>query len=113
MKTTELAWAAGFFDGEGTVVPTAAPRCTGSRGGRTVRVVLSIAQTDRAVLRRFRRAVEDGSITGPYKYTNNQRPYWKYTLHREVSVRKVARLLYPYLSPVKRRQFRDTLKKVG
>ena len=68
-KELELAWAAGFFDGEG---------CTciwkGNTGFNNRRVQVQIHQSSAdgtpEVLKRFLEAVEVGKIYGPYKFSN-------------------------------------------
>ena len=52
----ELAWAAGFFDGEGCF-------CFSEAGQY---VCVSITQTEREPLDRFERAVGLGKVNGPY-----------------------------------------------
>jgi hypothetical protein len=50
----ELAWAAGLFEGSGTIVPNG------------TLPVLRIGLTDRGVLERFHKIVGVGKIYGPY-----------------------------------------------
>lgn len=57
-RREELAWAAGFFDGEGCVTSSEA----GSR-----RPMMFITQYDPRLLRRFRQAVGFGKVYGPYR----------------------------------------------
>ena len=96
-KYTELAWAAGFFDGEGHV------RC--NVGGR---IALTIAQIDPTVLIRFQSAMGGlGKLYGPYKQkVPNGHEYWQYSVNGFVKVQQVLVLLWSYLSLVKREQFR-------
>lgn len=76
MEEFELAWAAGFFDGEGCVT-------LDKRSGQPV---ISIAQIDREVLDRF----------------PNSKSQYKYQCSRLDDVRQVVSLLHPYLSKIKR-----------
>ena len=107
--TIELAWAAGFFDGEGCI--------TLSRGLPT----LSIAQVDREVLDRFKRAVGPGSVNGPYDYASkerrehflNRKPQYRYQLSRLDDVRNVIDLLSPYLSSIKKEKAYELLSQVA
>lgn len=84
-ETIELAWAAGFFDGEGCI--------TLSRGIP----VVSIAQVERTPLERFMNAVELGRINGPYAggYRSGYicRPQYKYALTQIDDVRKLIKKL--------------------
>ena len=100
MKATERAWAAGFFDGEGTVY------CWSN--GRQMPVVrAAVAQAGpagRRVLCRFRQAVGVGTIYGPYQQNNGQTPYYRldFNLAATTHLRKI---LWPYLSGPKKKQF--------
>jgi hypothetical protein len=64
-QITERAWAAGFFDGEGS---TYVQRCS------TIRI--AIGHVDRRPLDRFRAAVRAGNVTGPYDYNKKKNPKW-------------------------------------
>jgi hypothetical protein len=109
LDTHELAWAAGFVDGEG---------CFGSyrrtrRGNYGMQ--MGINQCDPEVLHRFRNAVGGlGNITGPFDKTAgglrpNTRPQWIYQVGAAADVREVVRLLWPYLGTIKREQARRML----
>src|SRR5687768_1818337 len=104
----ELAWAAGFFDGEGHI------RCDEDKKGRRY-VQLSVAQVHTEVLEKFKRVVGDlGNIYGPYQYKNNPgnwQPRWKYSIGNFEGVQAIVGMLWKYLSPIKRRQAADSLMK--
>lgn len=96
----ELAWAAGFFDGEGCTMATG----LGKRWAR-----ISITQVDREVLDRFHRATFGlGEIYGPYGYVKGQ-PQLRYTLYGRPNVQAVIAALWPWLGTVKREQARRVL----
>lgn len=97
--TTEIAWAAGFFDGEGY--------CGLSSDGY---VSVKIGQIHPEVLERFARAVGHGQVTGPRKVGDNPnwQDLWSYQIGGEPAI-LVMNLLWPYLSTVKRIQFRVAL----
>lgn len=61
MTDTELAWAAGFFDGEGTISQTTAS------GTSRRYLLLRIGHVDPRPLRRFAAAVGLGNVNGPYQ----------------------------------------------
>ena len=94
----ELAWAAGFFDGEGCFSYTEKARYG----------VATITQADIRPLDRFKTAVRVGNVYGPYdkKYPGrmSKQPQWIYRAHRREHVQAVAALLWFKLSPVKRQQ---------
>jgi hypothetical protein len=99
MDTHELAWAAGFFDGEGHV------------GASTKRrdIYLAISQVDRRVLDRFRSAVGVGAVHGPYEHRSmkrrlNEQPRFYFQTQNYQHVQAIVAMLWRWLSPVKRDQ---------
>jgi hypothetical protein len=84
-----IAWAAGFYEGEGSA----------TRHGS--RFALQIKNTDLEPLKRFRSAVEAGTIYGPYWYDDSAIPrrkaFWVWMVHGETGM-AVLRLLAPWLS---------------
>lgn len=98
---TELAWAAGFFDGEGWV------GIKKRKDARRSHLGVFIPQVDREVLDRFAMAVGVGKVYEPTKRPEGWKPQWRYVLHGEDAIRSVYKLLSPYLGSVKRRQFEE------
>lgn len=101
----ELAWAAGFFDGEGTV-----------HFSNVEQPVCALSQIDRFVLDRFHRVVRVGNVTGPYAQnvygprTMNAKPQYRWSAGSYEGVQAVCALLWAFLSPVKRDQFARVLR---
>src|SRR5256885_8714165 len=95
----ELAWAAGFFDGEGWVG-------TGLRSGRRY-PRLAVAQKDRRALERFQAAVSVGHIHGPNPH-GHKNPLYQYETNGCHRVRAVIAMLWTWLGPVKRAQALQT-----
>jgi hypothetical protein len=97
----ELAWAAGFFDGEGsTYLGTVSHRKDWNR------LTLGVSQVELVPLERFRAAVGLGRITGPYlngKYRGTAKPIWKWTCSG-FPAKAVLKLLWLHLTDVKRAQ---------
>lgn len=101
MNEIELAWAAGFFDGEGST------NVSRTNSGWYIRI--NIQQNDREVLDRFRSAIGGlGNIRGPVQYKYNKNPWYSYSLTGS-KAHQVLNLLFPYLSSVKRNQIITTL----
>lgn len=100
MDNHDIAWAAGFFDGEGWA----------NRSGRSVRARINQAGVDGVpeVLTKFQRIVGVGRIKGPVR-AEGKLPlyYWEATSRPDVT--RVASLLGPYLCPVKRSEFERSL----
>lgn len=98
----DMAWAAGFFDGEG---------CTTWLLGKSLMVAIEQNGTAEiecpAVLSRFARAVEAGTIGGPYhdtrgaSYSPRRRPAFKWYAYGSTAV-GVLEALLPFLSEPKR-----------
>lgn len=91
-EVIELAWAAGFFDGEG---------CTSlRRHGANAAAACAIGQKHPEVLHRFHMAVGVGAI---YHLTSH-RTEWRWQTTNEPDARQVIELLRPYLGTLKRDQ---------
>jgi hypothetical protein len=106
INTHELAWAAGFFDGEGT-----STFGVNSKGSRVLQ--LAIAQCYSEPLLRFKQAVlNSGHIHSGY---NNQggsgKSYSKLRISTFQDVQMSIILLWPYLSSIKKRQYKEKVNK--
>lgn len=100
----ELAWAAGFFDGEG---------CTSLHRGnpRSPRPVISIGQVGTECLERFKAAVFGiGNILPRQSKCKPEPGAYVYVAARFVEVQAVICLLWNYLSTPKRRQALHALR---
>jgi hypothetical protein len=107
----ELAWAAGFFDGEGTITYTSRNTLVSGRrraGDLYVGVDQAVSPHDGIdgtpppVLVRFAAAMGGGALKGPYHYPP-RRPLFKWYVRNDEADRVLA-LLWPFLSATKRRQ---------
>jgi hypothetical protein len=94
-----LAWAAGFYDGEGSTV-----FCT-KRGGHGSFQSITVTQVDRQSLDRFVRAIGLGRVVGPYHRRNkNHQAYFQVTIYNIEGVCSALSQLWPYLGDAKRNQ---------
>jgi hypothetical protein len=104
---TELAWAAGFFDGEGHT--GLSRKENGSLSPR-----LTINQTDPGVLSRFLAAV--GSSAKLRHYSRNGKQdrkgagIWQFSIGGTDEIRRIVDLLSPYLSSIKLIQARVVIQ---
>jgi hypothetical protein len=100
MDRHELAWAAGFFDGEGWA----------NRSGRTVQSRINQSDNDGMpdVLIRFRHVVGCGRLHGPVR-EEGRRDLYYWDVSSRIDVEKVATLIWPWLGDVKRAEFLDAL----
>lgn len=96
---TDIAWAAGLFDGEGTI---GVYRHTWTKGGRDVwALTMSISSACRSALEEVRAIIGEGSIS-KRKHSASAKTHWVWTVH-SMGVERVMHLLLPYLR-IKREQ---------
>jgi hypothetical protein len=100
MDRHQLAWAAGFFDGEGWA----------NRSGRGVQARINQASPENMpdVLLKFRRIVGVGRLKGPRVEEGKQDLYWWEATSRP-DVEHAADLIGGWLCPVKRAEFERAL----
>jgi hypothetical protein len=100
MDRHELAWAAGFFDGEGWA----------NRVGRGVQSRINQSDNDRVpdVLTHFQRVIGCGRIHGPMREEGRQDLYYWDATSRD-DVQAVAEAIWPWLGDVKRAEFAAAL----
>jgi hypothetical protein len=96
----ELAWCAGFFDGEG--------HCGYSQRRKGRGIYISISQVDRHVLDRFVKAVGVGRVRFQKRRETQDVHEYKATSFHDVQA--VAAMLWHWLSPIKREQCLDSLR---
>jgi len=102
------AWAAGFFDGEGSVFLMKDHRWPDWRG-----IGMEVAQASiddvPETLSRFHSVVGVGRISGPRTLRNpwSRLPQYRWRVSGGAKVSIVIRALWPWLSPVKRSQIRE------
>lgn len=94
----ELAWAAGFFDGEGCT--SVYSRSLQSRDYWVVQ--LSVSQIHADTLERFRAAVGVGQMFGPYSRTGNDIYTFKVSGYEKVQA--IIAMLWPWLTTHKKEQ---------
>ncbi len=108
----ELAWCAGFFDGEGHIRCDFGKRKRGNGLG-SPSLVIRITQTNKEPLERFKFAFEVGSVQGPFslkKYNKLWSDQWQYVAYGQEAA-DVFKDLYPYLCSIKREQGDIAIKK--
>jgi hypothetical protein len=93
-RREDIAWAAGLFEGEGTV----GTQETAER----IRVRFALAMTDEDVVRRFRRILGVGHVNGPNWHKGSTKPQWRWSATKRADVAIVSDLLYPFLGERRR-----------
>lgn len=105
-QALELAWAAGFYDGEGGCYV---------RKVRSYRALqLAVAQSDMQPLVRFQAAIGGfGWIIplGPCRWA--KRPRYKWYMYGRARIEAVTDMLWPYLCSAKRAQIISAFIEVG
>jgi hypothetical protein len=103
---SELAWAAGFLDGEGSFGVY-------RKAGRRNLIYLQASQCDRRVLDRLQQALGAGKVYGPYE---GRRKGWRTYYYFRLTGAKThgaAEKIWPWLSEVKREQYEATREHEG
>lgn len=96
MDREQLAWAAGFFDGEGHI---------GITGTKNKHLHIQVCQTEEGPLERLKAVLGVGKIYGPYNATGlARRPYKQYHIDTFERVQHAICLMWPWLSRPKREQ---------
>ena len=111
--STEMAWAAGLFDGEGSVSVSG----TGTRPSYpqpSMEIPQSGQHGTPGSLTRFMEAVGCGSITGPHPPRSpwGKLPSYRWQLGGHRKVEMVAGILWPWLGSAKRSQIEWSLSVV-
>lgn len=93
MKSDDLAWIAGFLEGEGYFLTE-----TSERG--YIRVLIGVTSTDLDVLEKLQHLVPEGSICGPYTpaaTSFGSKPHWKWRLGARGLVVELSEQLRPLM----------------
>jgi hypothetical protein len=105
-STDEIAWAAGFFEGEGSF--------TLNRGQQRPVPVVYVSQVDPEPLERFARYLRLEPHGKQYREVRQgTRDIWRFRIHKYSEVQRVVDLLYPWLSPRRREQADRMLAEAG
>ena len=89
-RKIETAWAAGLFEGEGTITGQWA------HGYNKFYPKLSIKMTDKDVIERFAHWAGDGNITVEKKYQEHHKDAWRWTTSKGETIRRLLALMLPY-----------------
>ena len=104
----DLAWAAGLFEGEGTITM----RRQAQRGYSYEYWGLAIAMTDEDVVRRFHEVIELGRVTGPVP-TKGGQPIYIWRSSSQPDIYAVLAALYPWLGGRRRSRAEECLRDLG
>jgi hypothetical protein len=98
-----IAWAAGLFEGEGTI-------CVGTHSSNRRKFIrLALSTTDEDVMRRFAAVIGCGRVNGPYvDGRTNNKPRWHWQETTLEGTDKALALLLPFLGERRLQQLADT-----
>jgi hypothetical protein len=103
----QIAWAAGLFEGEGSVY-AATDRRVHTPGHKTL--AASLQTTDHDVLLCFKAVVGCGRLTGPYTSTKSTKPYWIWQTRVAADVRALFEKFEPWLGERRIALFREAIE---
>lgn len=103
----ELAWAAGFYDGEGSTITQVESR------DRRVTLQICVSQCDVGPLERFQRALGGiGAIYGPTPRPKPQwRPLYQFRINRFEHSQAAIAMLWRFLCEPKREQAAEAMQR--
>ena len=86
-RYTDIVWAAGLFEGEGSITHAA---------NYPKKTHLSLAMTDEDVMERFVDVIGCGKLYGPYCYKKKSKPFWQWTIWKKSEVLRILKMLLPH-----------------
>ncbi len=107
-RMCDLAWAAGFFEGEGCVHLKKERR---PNHGRKEVPVIQLNNTDKDVLERFIQIVGYGRLLGPYtkKKQPTNKPYYTWYVAKVSEVERILLMLLPFLGERRKQKTEQAL----
>ena len=104
MRKLDVAWAAGFLEGEGSFYSSLRKRRRRGKVELRGEWVIKTQSVDLEPLERLK-SIFAGSICGPYPSRGlGKKKYWIWTLSGKASTRAALVELYDWLSPRRKRQ---------
>lgn len=103
----ELAWAAGFWDGEGTACVITRTK----NRHRALRASVNQSESNAENLKRFHTVIGFGRMHGPYRAKSrpNSQGAFQVNFDGFENVQALMALLWPWLGSIKRAQFQRVL----
>lgn len=104
VDTKSLAWAAGLFEGEGSIdVRQRKPT-------HKKVITATVASTDEDVIDRLLAIFRVGAKSGPYRHRNPaHKPYWVWRVSAQSDVAAVLMTLYPLLGDRRQARAREAI----
>lgn len=96
---SEIAWAAGLFEGEGTI-------CFSNST-----ILISVNMTDKDILEKFFKIVQGGYFNGPYKRPNPKwKDSWQWRVQGGAWCQTIIAMFWPWLGERRKQQFKDSME---
>jgi hypothetical protein len=107
-SNVDTAWAAGLYEGEGTITTT-----TPSSNSRPLNyIIVRVVMCDEEPVRKFHDVVGVGNFYGPYNNGHvNRKQIYKWQASKYSDCEKVINLLWDYLSERRQQQVIDVYAK--
>ena len=88
-RYTDIAWAAGLFEGEGCI--------TTDHRSKNCRII-QMKMTDLDVMERYVDVVGYGNLNGPYKDSKNTqfKPWWQWNVYKGSEVLRILKMFLPH-----------------
>lgn len=113
---TNMAWAAGLFEGEGSFTIHKSRNPTRKDGWTNIRIypAASLSMTDKDVMERFAKIVGMGNVTGPYKTKGREGKKDKFmwmVINKKALL--LADMFRPFLMERRKNQIEGMLSRCG
>jgi rRNA maturation protein Nop10 len=106
MDTHELAWASGFFDGEGHLSGIS------EKAVRRPRTAICVSQIETTSLYRLQRAFGFGVVYGPYKRRPPHNDVYQFVIRDFEHSQAAVAMMWPWLGEPKRQQAIGVFRRV-
>lgn len=106
VRSVDIAWAAGLFEGEGTIGFNL------GRYGTRVRIVPCIQMTDRDVIEKLKLVLKVGTVHGPYLSKNAPKhhiPCFRWQIGRQSDAIGFLMTILPLLGERRRQRAEDAI----
>lgn len=111
MNREELAWAAGFVDGEGYTGFHICQKSRPTDQRQYGAISLTVSQCHKEPLERLQKALGVGKLWGPYKKKKeNHRDSYSFSVTGFEKTQAAIAMLWTWLGPIKREQASNAIK---
>lgn len=94
----DVAWAAGLFEGEGTIYGNKKPT------RRNHKMALMVSSTDKDVVDRFQSIVGQGRVHGPYQFGGRKKPLYQWVSGKFETIQFLVAVFWPWLGERRKAQ---------